>query len=133
MRFSRRGVSPVLAELLLVFVSLIAGVAVGAFAFELIGASAQPAEVAARVDSCTQGGCVLTLTNVGTTNTEPTASCGIGSIAGILNSTRPIPSGGALTVECSTGGGGGLASGSLVTGWVALSNGARVYFAGTRS
>ena len=128
----RRAVSPVLAELNLLFVSLIAGAAVAGFVVQLMDGSLHPAEVSVGTASCRSGDvetCVLTLTNVGASSVQVT-SCAIGSQNGNLNASggATVPAGGSATVSCSLGGPSGAVDSSL-TGWVSLTNGARVYFA----
>ena len=129
----RRAVSPVFAELNLLFVSLIAGVAVAGFVVQLMDGSLHPALVAVGAASCTSGDtetCVLTLTNTGASSVQVT-SCTIGSQSGdlIASSGATVPAGGSATVSCSLGGGQSVAVDSSLTGWLSLTNGARVYFA----
>jgi hypothetical protein len=134
LRGSRKAVSPVLAELLLIVVALIAGVLVGSFGFQLIGIAAHPAEVTAQLNSCAPTGsnvtCSLTLANVGASNVGTSSLCAVGSAGGDLVSGGTVPAGGTLQVDCSVDGMSAAPQGILVTGWIALSNGADVYFAG---
>jgi len=132
---SRRAVSPVLAELLLMFVSLLAALLVGSFSFQTIGTASRPAEVSAQLNSCTAAGtnetCSLTLANIGTSNIQTSSSCGVGSDGGSLTSGGTVQAGGTLAVSCFVAGLPYAGSGIPITGWVALSNGADVYFAGS--
>ena len=131
---SRRAVSPVLAELLLIVVSVITGLLVGSFGFQLIGTAAHPAEVSAQLNSCAPSGsnvtCSLTLANVGGSNVDTTSLCAVGSSGGNLVSGGTVPAGGTLQVDCSVAGMSAAHLGVLVTGWIALTNGADVFFAG---
>jgi hypothetical protein len=134
-RHSRRAVSPVLAELLLIVVSLVAGLAVGTFAFQVVGTAAHPAEVSAQLNACAANGsnetCTLTLANVGGSDVQTLPLCTLGSVGGDLTLGGTVPAGGSLTVDCSIEGSQLAHMGSTITGWVALSNGASVFFAGT--
>jgi len=136
MRFgSKKAVSPVLAELLLMFVSLLTALLVGSFGFQTIGTASRPAEVSAQLDSCAAAGtnetCSVTLANIGTSNIQTLSSCGMGSDGGNLISGGTVPAGGTLAVSCFVTGLPYAGTGIPITGWVALSNGADVYFAGS--
>lgn len=127
--------SPILAELMLMAATLVAGAEVGSFGFQLVGSSTHPAEVAARVISCQAQGlnetCTLALTNLGSSNVETSSFCALGQARGRLISGGTIPAGESLgDVDCSVTGAAAPKS-STVTGWVVLSNGADVYFAGS--
>jgi len=134
LRRSRRAVSPVLAELLLIVVALVAGLFTGSFTFQTIGTAAHPAEVSAQFNSCVANGpnesCSLTLSNVGASNVETLPGCVVGSNSGDLVSSGVVPAGGSLTVDCTVAGTQPAQAGTPITGWVALSNGASVFFAG---
>jgi len=137
----RKGVSPVIAEVLLIVVSLIAGVALGGFAFAIMGAYNHPAEVVAQVMSCAPSSgpsetCMINLTNLGS-STVGTTSCSVivngSNLIGTLTSKGIVPAGGTLTsVSCTAYGASG-AEGSAIVGSILLSNGASVLFAGTSS
>ncbi len=141
-RRGRRGVSPVIAEVLLIAVSLIAGVALGGFAFGLLGAYAHPAEVAAQVRSCSSIGassevCTIDLTNVGSSDVGTTSACyidvGGAKVSGTVGSGGSVPGGGSLTgVSCMVQGASAVA-GTTITGSISLTSGYPVYFAGTAS
>ena len=132
---SRKAVSPVLAELLLIFVSLLTALLVGSFTFQMMGTAAHPAEVSAQFDSCTARGtnetCSLTLANLGASNVQTLPSCEVDSDGGNLVSGGIVPAGGTLTVSCLVVGLPDAGTGSPITGWVALSNGASIYFVGS--
>lgn len=129
----RRGVSPLLAELTLIAVTLIAAVLVGGWTFQTMGVSTRTAEVQAQLDSCEAQGstetCTLSLLNSGASNVDA-SSCAIGSAEGRISSAGTVPADGALNgISCSVTG--DFQVGTLVTGWVGLSNGGAAYFAGS--
>ena len=134
----RKGVSAVVAEVvmiavLLVAVVMLAGVTFGIFAFYY-----QPAEVAAGSASCTAVGnttvCQLTLTNEGTQDTSTTGTCAlrVGEVVeGSVEGGGTVPAGGSLSgVQCVAYGG-GLMPGSHVSGVLQMTNGASAFFIGT--
>jgi hypothetical protein len=131
----RHGVSPVLAELLIIVVSIVAGVSVGSFGFQVIGNTGNTAVVSASVNSCAANGhnetCSLQLQNTGASNVQTTSVCTLGSATGIINPGQTVPAGGSLDVSCTAPGSSFLQTASVVTGWVVLSNGAYIYFAGS--
>src|SRR5271157_1307332 len=67
---TRKGISPVLATVILIAITLIAAIAVAGFVFGLFGSFTSSATVTAQVTSCTSatGICDVTLTNTGTSN-----------------------------------------------------------------
>jgi flagellin-like protein len=134
LRGSRRAISPVLAELLLIVVTLVTGLMVGTFTFQVVGTAAHPAEVSAQLNSCTANGsnetCSLTLANVGASDVVTLPVCVVGSVDGSLTAGGTVPAGGTLTVDCSVKGVQLEGAGSPIMGWIALSNGYSVYFAG---
>ena len=84
MRFARqkrRGVSVVVAEVVMIAVLLVAAVMLAGVTFGIFAMYYQPAEVAAEGATCSVVGgmtvCQLTLTNVGSENTETTGACAL--------------------------------------------------------
>ncbi|HXX72938.1 MAG TPA: archaellin/type IV pilin N-terminal domain-containing protein, partial [Candidatus Acidoferrales bacterium] len=78
----RKAISPVLATVILIAITLIAAIAIAGFVFGLFGTFTSTAQVQASVTSCVQnaGGdelCNLVLTNSGNANTATTGSCSL--------------------------------------------------------
>lgn len=66
---SRRGVELVVAEVILIAITLIAGVIIATYALGLIGSSTKAATLSARTEGCdgaVDGSCVIGITNDGT-------------------------------------------------------------------
>jgi flagellin-like protein len=140
-RRKRKAISPVLATVILIAITLIAAIAIAGFVFGLFGSFTSSAQVSASVTSCvkTTGVCTLTLTNSGTSNVQATA-CSIqdqGTAAASALTAPPVSIGAgtsAAAVCTITGGGGSHASvGSQAVGSLTLSNGASVPFSGVWS
>ncbi|MDG6903021.1 MAG: type IV pilin N-terminal domain-containing protein [Nitrososphaerota archaeon] len=69
----RKAISPVLATVILIAITLIAAVAIAGFVFGLFGTFSSSANVQAAVTSASHTGAtgvVLSLTNIGTSNTQ---------------------------------------------------------------
>ncbi len=135
---NRKAISPVLATVILIAITLIAAIAIAGFVFGLFGSFTSSARVSASVISCPATAnpvCTLNLINTGTSNVQTTATCsmtygGIGHASVLAVANTPIVAGGAaLSVTCTAT---GLlpTAGSEVVGSVLLSNGATVQFAG---
>ena len=144
----RKAISPVLATVILIAITLIAAIAIAGFVFGLFGSFTSTAQVQASVTSCTQVGagagtgetCALVLTNSGNANTATTGSCsltygghtwvgviGVATLtAGASNNALACDAHGAATQV-------GATSGSQVTGAVILANGGNALFSGTAS
>lgn len=137
-RHKRKGVSAVVAEVVMIAVLLVSVVMLAGITFGIFAIYYQPAEVAAEGAACTEVGnttvCQLTLTNEGTQDTSTTGLCAIQSgdvVQGYVEGGGTIPAGGSLSgVQCVTYGG-GLMPGSHVTGVVPTTNGASAFFVGT--
>ena len=135
---SRRAISPVLATILLIAITLIAAVAVGGFVFGLFGTFTSTAQVSAGTVTCagTPEVCNLILQNVGSGNTAITGICYLNFAGGPYLGTAAVVSGSlkagsSATVTCTGPPSEHAAAGSQVTGYVTLGNGAEVLFAGT--
>jgi len=134
----RRGVSTIVAEVVLIAVLLIATVMLASFTFGVFSLYYSPAEVAAEGASCSTGGnsttCQLTLTNVGAEDTSTTGSCSLDvgtAVTGHVVDGGIVPAGGSLNdVQCVAPGV-NLQSGTLVDGAFALTSGGTAYFVGT--
>jgi len=144
----RKAISPVLATVILIAITLIAAIAIAGFVFGLFGSFTSSAQVSASVSSCHANGttevCTLTLTNTGTSNVAETA-CTIqvsgaaasgafvyGKIGAVLQTNIPAGTsqfGATCTVTTAVT----PAIGSQAIGSLALSNGASVPYSGVWS
>ena len=136
----RKAISPVLATVILIAITLIAAIAIAGFVFGLFGSFTSSAQVRAQVTSCSVGGknCVITMANSGTSNTvvnscsvmNAGASEGGALSAGAPSATYQVAAGGSETLTCTVAAV-GSAVGSQAVGSLALSNGATVPFTAT--
>ena len=141
-RKQRKAISPVLATVILIAITLIAAIAIAGFVFGLFGSFTSSAQVSGQVISCTtatynssKAFCAVRLTNSGTSNAVANAcSLQIGGVAqvGTLGGTKAIPAGGNAILHC-TGTTAGNAVGSQALGSFSTSNGASVPFTGVWS
>lgn len=134
---SRKAVVPMVAEMVLIAVTLISSLVVGGFFFGLTATMSRPAEVEVRVTTCKQVGssetCVIDFTNMGSSSTATAGTCELGSAEGTLTSGGVITAGGTLVgAECTVADF-SASPGTSITGSIPLTNGATVYFAGTIS
>jgi FlaG/FlaF family flagellin (archaellin) len=134
-RTSRRAVSPILAEIILIFVVLITSAILGGFIFGTVSTFAQPAEVWAHASSCSASAgtetCQLTLINTGVHSTS-TVTCMLSlngaKLQGNVSNGGVIPASGSLNnVGCSVQGA-TAPSGAQIGGTVMLANGGSVFF-----
>jgi flagellin-like protein len=145
-RKQRRAVSPVLATVILIAITLIAAVAIAGFVFGLFGAFTSTAQVSITSVSCktsgpTSGQCTLTLTNSGTASTYSGTSGTITFAGQTVTMTCGSTSGTAATVLISAAGNAqiscwfssspGPQAGQQFVGTVSLANGGQVQFSGT--
>jgi flagellin-like protein len=143
----RKAISPVLATVILIAITLIAAVAIAGFVFGLFGSFTSSAQVSAHVTKCTAGPagsaahnneCTLTLTNTGTSNVSVVGgSVQIGGSSVACNGALvlpPIAASSSASFTCLQ-----LAAtnaqtvGSQAVGSISLSNGASVPFSGVWS
>ena len=134
----RRGVSAVVAEVVMIAVLLVAAVMLAGLTFGVFSFYYQPAEVIAAGASCSSLEnttiCQFTLTNEGPRDTATTGFCSLraGDVqSGSVVGGGTVPAGGSLTgVECITQGA-GSAQGSPISGSLLMTNGASAFFVGT--
>ena len=138
MRAGRKGISPVLATVILVAVTLTAAIGVGGFVFGLFGTFTSTAEVEAGTATCsgTPEVCTLVLENSGSGNTAITGACNMNFAGGSYVSSASLVSGSLNagnigTVTCTGPPLQHAAAGTQVTGYITLGNGAEVLFAAT--
>lgn len=93
------------------------------------------AEVSASVISCVQGDgtCTIQLTNTGSANTQAMGCIfsGGGGLGNLSPSPSQVTAGGNVQVTCTTTSGHGNGAGTTVTGSIELSDGATVPWIGT--
>ena len=135
---SRRAISPVLATVLLIAITLIASTAIAGFVFGLFGTFTSTAQVSAGTVSCsgTPEICVVPLQNSGSGNTAITGVCNLAFAGGpyvgaAVMTSGNLDAGSNGLVSCTAPGSSHAAAGSEITGSITLGNGAYVLFAGT--
>ena len=139
----RKAISPVLATVILIAITLIAAIAIAGFVFGLFGSFTSSAQVSAQVISCVSANgantshafCTVRLTNIGTSNAVANAcSLQIAGVsqAGTLGGTKAVPAGGLAILHC-TGSTVGNTAGATALGSFSMSNGASVPFTGVWS
>ena len=145
----RKAISPVLATVILIAITLIAAIAIAGFVFGLFGSFTSSAQVQASITTCTWTTfetCQLTLSNSGSANSA-TASCSltVGGVtySGTTTTTNALHSQVAITATAGTTSTAycnlaaatpvaAPAAGSQVTGGVLMTNGASVPFSGNQ-
>ena len=137
----RKAISPVLATVILIAITLIAAIAIAGFVFGLFGSFTSSAQVSAQVQSChhdpTGINCRVLLTNTGTSNTAATA-CAVSlsgtNTAGTINGTSTtIKASSSQVLSCWVLGGAAQTIGSQAIGSFSMSNGASVPTSGVWS
>jgi len=145
----RKAISPVLATVILIAITLIAAIAIAGFVFGLFGTFTSTARVQASVTNCSWNTanevCTLILVNSGNANTATTGSCSLtykgATYGGESSNVNPpvapvsqaVNSGGSPTVYCMGLTGAAAGAGTQITGSVILSNGGNALFSGTAS
>jgi len=145
-RKHRKAISPVLATVILIAITLIAAVAIAGFVFGLFGSFTSSAQISAHVTVCKAGPaaatahnneCTVVLTNTGTSNVAVVGgSVQINGAASACNAapTGTVSASGSLSVTClQTVATTGQTVGSQAIGQISLSNGASVPFSGVWS
>jgi flagellin-like protein len=136
----RKAISPVLATVILIAITLIAAIAVAGFVFGLFGSFTKTAQISATVVTCSIATktCSVSLVNTGAGNAN-TVACSV-TVAGVTAAgtnggaaaTNVVAGAGATTATCTA-----LAAvgtlGAQVVGSFTLSNGGTVQFTGTWS
>jgi len=138
----RRAISPVLATVILIAITLIAAIAIAGFVFGLFGTFTSTARVQASVTSCAQAAgappqdevCNLILTNSGNANTATTGSCSLTFAGHTYTGTTAVvtvTSGTSAAAVCTAGTAADPGTGAQVTGSVILANGGNALFSAT--
>jgi len=133
-RKNRKAISPVLATVILIAITLIAAVAIATFVFGIFGTSASPAtlSIVSSSVSCSHatGLCTMNVANGGTAGGSITgAGPGLGSGAAVtFTSTQAsIPAGSpgqSVTIGMTVA----AAAGQTITGYLTQGNGPNLYF-----
>ncbi|HEV2226894.1 MAG TPA: archaellin/type IV pilin N-terminal domain-containing protein [Nitrososphaerales archaeon] len=135
---NRKGISPVLATVVLVAITLVAATAIAGFIFGLMGTFTSTATVASGASSCsgTPEVCTISLQNTGSANVGITGVCNIKfggnnylSTAAILSGS--LNAGSTASVGCTTPGSAHASPGTQIVGSVSIGNGAYVQFVAT--
>jgi len=140
---NRKAISPVLATVILIAITLIAAIAIAGFVFGLFGSFTSSAQVSGQVMTCTGASgatspdCIVTLRNTGTSNVAVTG-CSLHlsgtAVTGVLTGGGPtIPASGAISETCTVAAGAAQTVGSEAVGSFSLSNGASVPISGVWS
>ncbi|MDA4123923.1 MAG: type IV pilin [Thaumarchaeota archaeon] len=133
----RKAISPVLATVILIAITLIAAIAIAGFVFGLFGSFTSSAQVSAQVVGCTAVAntvCTINLLNSGTSNANTVGSSikygGVtytGNACGGVTATAGATTPATCTMTAAVV----PTHGSAFTGSISLSNGASVPFTGT--
>jgi len=145
----RRAISPVLATVILIAITLIAAIAIAGFVFGLFGTFTSTARVQASATNCSWNGanevCTLILTNSGNANTATTGSCqlsyGGAAKSGESSNVNPpvaavvqaVNAGTPVTTYCMALTGLAAGAGAQVTGSLVLANGGNALFSASAS
>jgi flagellin-like protein len=146
----RKAISPVLATVILIAITLIAAIAIAGFVFGLFGSFTSSAQVQASVTTCTYAvptyeSCTLQVLNSGSANTA-TAGCSLtlggvtytgttGAVANHVQAAITATAGGSTTIFCNLAAATPAVApplGSRITGSLQMTNGASVPFSGTQ-
>ena len=141
----RKAISPVLATVVLIAMTLISAISVSSFVFGLFGNFTTSARVQAQLASCGKSGntCTLTLYNSGSGNAAiyTGASCAtltyLGQTAKATSCTggsgSTVVGGSSLMVTLTFPSNFNAGTGAQLSGWISLNNGAQALFSGTFS
>ena len=131
----RKAISPVLATVILIAITLIAAIAISGFVFGLFGTYTNTARVEAISYSCsgTPEVCTVGLQNIGTANTAVAGSCTLTFQGSTYNGVAALTSGSlnggsSGFVTCTGPAGSHAVTGSEVEGSILLNNGANILF-----
>jgi flagellin-like protein len=147
LKMRRNAISPVLATVILIAITLIAAIAIAGFVFGLFGTftSGPTLELAASACSATAGnavvfgtptadpnGCVLALTNTGGSSASVTGCTLYGATGAAVGAPVSVPAGTTTTapvvVECDATGLATLTPGATVSGQLIVASGSPLAF-----
>lgn len=134
--WKHKGISPVLATVILIAITIVAATSVAGFVFGLMGSFTDTATVSASSVSCagTPEVCTLFVSNPGVGGTSITGVCSLTFGGNSYIGTAALVSGnlnggGSGKVTCTSNTAGSHATaGSQITGWFTVGNGANVLF-----
>jgi len=142
----RKAISPVLATVILIAITLIAAIAIAGFVFGLFGSFTKTAQVSASVTSCvwtagTGEVCTLSMINSGTSNTNANActmTYGGATYAGTVGGTTKLTAGTTVSTTCTASSSAPTSAvdagaGTAIVGAVSTSNGGQVPWTGQSS
>ena len=132
----RNGISPVLATVILIAVTVVAATSIAGFVFGLMGSFTNTATVSATPVSCsgTPESCLLSASNPGVGSTSITGTCRLTFGGASYQGTAVLVSGslkggGTAQITCTSNTPGShAAAGSQITGSFIVGNGANVLF-----
>jgi len=132
----KKGISPILATVILIAVTIVAATSIAGFVFGLLGTFSSSATVSATPVSCTgtPESCILFASNTGAGSTAITGVCqltfGGSSYLGTATIISGSLNGGSTArISCvSNTAGSHAAAGSQVSGYFIIGNGAEVLF-----
>ena len=140
LRKNRKAISPVLATVILIAITLIAAVAIAGFVFGLFGTFTKTASVSLGAASCVDATAVCTMswTNTGNAATTLPGTCSLtygGATyqgAAAFTAGTSFTSGGSGSLTCTANAVVvAIPAGGAVSGQVALGNGGSALFSGT--
>ena len=131
----RKAISPVLATVILIAITLVAGVAIAGFAFGLFGTLSATANITVTTLSCTHGAmaasaCTVQLENTGNAPASAVSCSLAGATSTLAGAPLALPSGTTTGATC-TGSPANTVPGQPVEGTFTLSSGIIVSFSGT--
>jgi len=139
-RRTRKAISPVLATVILIAITLIAAIAIAGFVFGLFGSFTSSAQVSGSVTTCTgatNAVCTVNLLNIGTANVTPTGCAvslgGSNKVGAVATVSGSLNAGSHGQYTCTVTGTAENSVGSQAVGSFTLSNGATIPFVGTWS
>jgi flagellin-like protein len=129
----RRAISPVLATVILIAITMISGVSMAGFSFGLFSTLSATANVTAVGATCVAGSatasaCMVSLRNTGDAPSAVQA-CSLSGATSIASGSATVPSGQVASATC-TGSPADTVPGQTVQGTFSLSNGITVPFTG---
>ena len=140
---NRKAISPVLATVILIAITLIAAIAIAGFVFGLFGTFTNTAQISASAQVCQESPplsgnevCSLVLSNTGNAAVLSTASCSItwggSGHVGVYSPVASVVPGSTQVGTCTVTGATATA-GLQVTGFVIMANGANALWSTTSS
>jgi len=142
----RKAISPVLATVILIAITLIAAIAIAGFVFGLFGSFTKTAQVSASVTNCswvsgTGEVCTLSMINSGAANTianSCTMTYGGKTYTGTVSGTTTLTAGTTVSTICTASSSAPTSAvdpgaGTTITGSVVASNGGSILWTGQSS